>query len=157
MERSRLKLKLTPLQIGAIALWGVLLAYGSWAVYDRMTRGHLDAAYGSYVIWGLQVSAYIYFIGLSAGAFLMSSLVYVFHITALERVARLALVVALITLVMALVAIWTDIGHMERFYLIFTRPNFHSMMAWMIWFYTAYFLLLATEAALAFRPEFTAM
>lgn len=151
------KLNLTPPQIGGLALWAVMLVFGFWALYDRLTRGHLDAAYGSYVVWGLQVSAYIYFIGLSAGAFLMSSLVYVFHIKALERVARLALVLALITLVMALVAVWTDIGHMDRFYLIFTRPNFHSMMAWMIWFYTAYFLLLLAEAFLAFRPELVAL
>jgi len=151
------KLKLTPLQIGALALWAAMLVFGLWAMMARLSRGHLDAAYGSYVVWGLQVSAYIYFIGLSAGAFLMSSLVYVFHIKALERVARLALVLALITLVMALVAIWTDIGHMERFYLIFTRPNFHSMMAWMIWFYTAYFLLMVCEAFLAFRPELVAL
>lgn len=149
--------KLSALQIVGIALFAVTLAFGLWAVWVRLNTGHREAAYGSYIVWGLWVAAYIYFIGLSAGAFLMSSLVYVFHLKALERVARLALVLAIVTLVMALVVIWLDIGHMERFYLIFVRPNFHSMMAWMIWFYTAYFILLVTEAALAFRPEIVAL
>jgi molybdopterin-containing oxidoreductase family membrane subunit len=42
---------------------------------------------------------------------------------------------------------------MERFWYVFTRPNFQSMMAWMIWMYTAYFLVLLAELVLAFRAR----
>jgi molybdopterin-containing oxidoreductase family membrane subunit len=42
---------------------------------------------------------------------------------------------------------------MERFWYVFVRPNFQSMMAWMIWLYTAYFLLLLAESYLAFRTR----
>lgn len=131
-------------------MWGILAALGLVGVGQRLTQGHLLANYGSYVPWGLWVAAYIYFVGLSAGAFLLSSLVYVFKVKVLEPIGRLALVVAVITLFMALLSIWFDIGHMERFWYVFTRPNFHSMMAWMIWMYTAYFILLIAELLLAF-------
>lgn len=131
-------------------VWGVLAALGLVGVWQRFTYGHLFANYGSYVPWGLWVAAYIYFVGLSAGAFLLSSLVYVFKVKALEPIGRLSLVIAVITLFMALVSIWFDIGHMERFWYVFTRPNFQSMMAWMIWMYTAYFILLIAELLLAF-------
>ncbi|MBI2246502.1 MAG: polysulfide reductase NrfD [Armatimonadetes bacterium] len=130
--------------------WGVLAALGLVGVWQRLSQGHLLANYGSYVPWGLWVAAYIYFVGLSAGAFLLSSLVYVFKVKVLEPMGRLSLVVAVITLFMALLSIWFDIGHMERFWYVFTRPNFHSMMAWMIWMYTAYFILLIAELLLAF-------
>lgn len=126
-------------------LWGVLFGVGLVGVGQRLLFGHRLAAYGSYVPWGLWVSAYLYFIGLSAGAFLLSSLAYVFGVRKLERVGRIALITALITLLMALLSIWFDLGHMERFYFVHTRPNFRSMMAWMVWLYTAYFLLLAVE------------
>jgi molybdopterin-containing oxidoreductase family membrane subunit len=131
-------------------MWGILATLGLVGVWQRLTQGHLLANYGSYVPWGLWVAAYIYFVGLSAGAFLLSSLVYVFKVKVLEPIGRLALVVAVITLFMALLSIWFDIGHMERFWYVFTRPNFHSMMAWMIWMYTAYFMLLIAELLLAF-------
>ena len=134
----------------------VWLAVAAWAgvgVAERFIFGHRLAGYTSYVPWGMWVAAYIYFIGLSAGAFLMSSLVYVFRVRTLEPVAPLALVTALVTLLMALLSIWFDLGHLERFYEVFTRPNFHSMMAWMVWLYTAYFLLLLAETYLALRAR----
>ncbi|MBI1953208.1 MAG: polysulfide reductase NrfD [Candidatus Omnitrophica bacterium] len=133
-------------------VWGILAILGAIGVFQRFAFGHQLAAYGSLVPWGLWVAAYIYFVGLSAGAFLLSSLVYVFKVKALESIGRLALVTAVITLFMALVSIWFDIGHMERFWYVFLRPNFRSMMAWMIWMYTAYFLLLLVELRLAFQP-----
>jgi protein NrfD len=110
-------------------------------------------AYGSYVVWGLWVAIYIYMSGLSAGAFLLSSLVYVFRLERLERVGKLALFVALVALLGGLLAIWFDLGRMERFYRVYTSPNFQSMMAWMIWLYTAYFVVLLGEAYFALRPD----
>lgn len=132
-------------------LYLVLAAVGLAGFFLRLTTGHHLAAYGSYVPWGLWVAAYIYFIGLSAGAFLLSALVYVFGVRKLEPIAPLALVVALASLLMALVTIWFDLGHMERFYYVYLRPNFRSMMAWMVWLYTAYGLLLLLELYFALR------
>ncbi|SDF26174.1 prokaryotic molybdopterin-containing oxidoreductase family, membrane subunit [Thermus arciformis] len=132
-------------------LYGVLAAIGLGGFFLRFATGHQLAGYGSYVPWGLWVAAYIYFIGLSAGAFLLSALVYVFGVRKLEPIAPLALVVALASLLMALVTIWFDLGHMERFYYVYLRPNFRSMMAWMVWLYTAYGLLLLAELYYALR------
>ncbi len=135
------------------AVWAAVFALGLWGVWERLTLGHRLAGYGSYVVWGLWVATYIYLVGLSAGAFLLSSLVYVFGFRRLERIGKLALFTALVTLLTALLAIWFDLGHMERFYKVFTSPIFTSMMAWMVWLYAAYFVLLLAEAYLAFRPD----
>jgi Ni/Fe-hydrogenase subunit HybB-like protein len=135
-------------------IWGIAFVLGLVGVLQRLTEGHIPAAYGSRVVWGLWVAMYIYFIGLSAGAFLLSSLVYVFRIKIFEKVGKLALVTAIITLLCALLAIWFDLGHMERAYKVMTQPNLpSSMMAWMIWLYTAYFILLILETLLAFRID----
>lgn len=122
-----------------------LLLAGIPGWYDRLTHGHINANYGNLVPWGLWVAAYIYFVGLSAGSFLISSLVYVFNLKQFEKVGRLALFTALVTLLLALLSIWADLGHMERFWHVYVYPNFRSPMAWMIWLYTAYFVLLAVE------------
>lgn len=134
-------------------LGGVLATIGLVGWYDRLAYGHLHANYGSVVTWGLWVAAYIYFIGLSAGSFLISSLVYVFNMKAFERIGRLALFTAVVTLVLALLSIWVDLGHMGRAWKVMAYPNFKSPMAWMIWLYSAYFTLLAVELWLLLRAD----
>ena len=140
----------------ALLVWLVVFVIGLQGLYDRLARGSLLTDLGSYNPWGLWVASYIWFIGLSAGAFLLSTLVYVFRIRRLERVAPLALFVSLVTLFMALLMIWFDIGHMARFWEVYLRPNFHSAMAWMVWLYTAYLLLLLAETYLVLRPRLVA-
>ena len=134
-------------------LWALLAVFGGVGIIERLFLGHRLSAYTSYVPWGLWVAAYIYFIGLSAGAFLLSSLIYVFGVRRLDQIGRLSLYVAVVTLLMALLTIWFDIGHMERFWEVFSRPQFHSMMAWMVWLYTAYFVLLLSELYYAMRRD----
>lgn len=137
-------------------LWICIAVVGGIGIVERLISGHDLAGYTSYVPWGLWVATYIYFIGLSAGAFLLSSMVYVFKVRRLERIAKLSLFVAVITLVMALLTILFDIGHMERFFFVYIHPQFHSMMAWMVWLYTAYFLLLLGEMYFALRRDVVA-
>lgn len=134
-------------------LWILSAVLGGAGVYNRFANGHLDASYGSYIVWGLWVSAYIYYIGLSAGAFLLASLIYVFGVKQLERVGKLSLFVAIITLCMALLSIFFDLGREWRAHRVMTSPNFSSMMGWMVWLYTAYFILLVAELWFAMRPD----
>ncbi|MGC8782183.1 MAG: NrfD/PsrC family molybdoenzyme membrane anchor subunit, partial [Anaerolineae bacterium] len=160
----------------AIAAFGV----GLYGLYSRIAFGHTQANYGSYVPWGLWVAAYIYMIGLSAGAFLFSTLIYVFNIRRvsaegvvaapavgvadgaafererLEQVGKLALFTALVTLIGALICIWMDLGHPERAWKLALQTSFRSVMGWMIWLYAAYFVLLLVELWLAMRADLVA-
>lgn len=135
---------------------GLFFAIGIFGWWDRLSNGHLNANYGSVIPWGLWVAAYIFFIGLSAGSFLISSLVYVFGVKRFESIGRIALFQALITLTLALLSIWVDLGHMSRAFNVFAYPNFKSPMAWMIWLYTAYFVLLAVELWFLLRRDLVA-
>jgi Ni/Fe-hydrogenase subunit HybB-like protein len=139
-----------PAILGVITL---LFVWGLWGVVLRFTRGHDLANYGSYVPWGLWVSGYIYFVGLSAGAFYLSSLVYLFRIEKLRPIARPALLISVITLLVALILIQFDLGQMGRSWEVFTRPNFTSLMAWMVWLYTLYAILLFLELWLEMRTD----
>ena len=137
-------------------IWVAALAVGLVGVAQRLLTGHELANYTSSIPWGLWIALYVNFISVSAGSFLLSALVYVFDMRRLEPVAKLALFTALVSLIAALLFVWFDIGHMERFYLVFTRGNTLSMMAWMVWLYTAYFVVLTVELWFALRGDLMA-
>ncbi|BDG60049.1 NrfD/PsrC family molybdoenzyme membrane anchor subunit [Caldinitratiruptor microaerophilus] len=123
-------------------LWTVAFALGLVGVWQRIAYGHTLAGYGSYVVWGLWVAAYAYFVGLSAGSFLFAALVNVLNVNVLRPLSRTALFTALVSIAVALLAVLFDLGHMNRAFEVFTSPNFSSMMTWMVWLYAAYGILL---------------
>ena len=149
----RLDVTSKPLTIPLGFLWAGLLAVGLVGIWLRLTTGHELANYTSSIPWGLWVASYVYLVGLSAGAFLISALIYAFGMRSLEPIGKLALFTAIMALVAALFTIWLDLGHMERFAAVFYRGNPASMMAWMVWLYTAYFVLLIVEFWFAIRGD----
>lgn len=134
-----------------IAILGFIA--GAYGLYDRFANGHLNVNYGSYVPWGLWIGAYIYLVGISAGAFLISTLVYAFGVKKLEKIGKLALFTAIITLGISMISVFVDLGHPERAWRLALATNFGSMMGWMIWLYSAYFILLVVELWFALRVD----
>jgi molybdopterin-containing oxidoreductase family membrane subunit len=141
------------LKTGFFAVGVALVLAGAWAWIDRFVNADKNTNYGNIVPWGLWVAAYIYFIGLSAGAFLISSLVYVFNMRRFESIGRLALFSAVVTLILALLSISADLGHPFRAWHVLVYPNFRSPMAWMIWLYSAYFIVLILELWFVLRHD----
>ncbi|NOY82930.1 MAG: polysulfide reductase NrfD [Kiritimatiellaeota bacterium] len=142
--------------LGRKIAWGVwlaLAAFGTWGVYLRMTTGHRLANYGSYFPWGLWVAVYVYFSGMSAGIFLLSMFVAVFRIRPLARLVRPGLFISAIALLVALLSISFDLGHMFRAPEVFLRPNFHSVMTLMAWLYAAYFPIILVALWLDLRGD----
>jgi Ni/Fe-hydrogenase subunit HybB-like protein len=133
--------------IAGIFVWGAIAEY--WNLFGS---GQYSAG-TNFVPWGLWVAAYMYFIGLSAGAFLLSSMLYGLNIKILKPVGRFALFTAIACLAMALLTIFSDVGMPFRATNIYVFGRVGSMMAWMVWLYTAYFLVLLGELFLAFRVE----
>ncbi|RMI16972.1 MAG: molybdopterin oxidoreductase, partial [Calditrichaeota bacterium] len=73
---------------------GLLGLIGVASVIYRLLAGMKVTWLSSSVPWGMWVAFYIYFIGLSAGSFLFSTLIYVFGQKELEKAGRLALLSA---------------------------------------------------------------
>ena len=138
--------------------WLVLLLLslagaGGWAVSLRATEGLSTTNLTGHVVWGLWVACYIYFIGLSAGSFLLSTLIFVFRVHAFEKVGRLAIFSALALFGTGLGLILLDLGHMERFVTVYTHRSWTSVLSWEIHLYAVYLLLLLAELYLLLRID----
>lgn len=132
---------------------GVLLAVGAYATYVRITQGMASTNLTSIVPWGAWVAFYIYFVGLSAGAFLVSTMANVFEIEGMHRVDRDALFAAIISMVVALLFVWIDLGRMDRMYYPFIWRQLTSALSWEVHAYVAYIGILVTELYFSMRID----
>lgn len=121
----------------------IALVIGAVGVWDRLTLGKANLAFGSYLPWGLWVGLYIYLVGTSGGAFLVAFLHYGLGIAALRRPATYAVPIALLTLGAGLLLVLLDLGQMGRFWYLYTRTSPTSVLGIMVWAYTLYGLVLA--------------
>mgnify|MGYP005847712955 FL=1 len=128
---------------------------GTLGMYQRITQGHLPAGYGSYVPWGLWVAIYFHGIGIAGGVFVLGAGAFVLDLPGFRRPATLRTVIVLTVaaIVPAFMAVWLDLGHMERASFIFLSPNFTSMMAFNAWMYNAFIIIAAAAWALSFRKS----
>jgi molybdopterin-containing oxidoreductase family membrane subunit len=135
------------------AVLGIVALVGLAAIAVRSTEGLRVTNLTSLVPWGLWVAFYIYFIGLSAGSFLISTMIYVFGVKRFEPVGRMAIFVAFIAMLTGLMFVLLDLGHMERFWTVFFNRNSRSVLEWEIHFYNLYVVILLSELWLLMRRD----
>jgi len=135
-----------------VALLG-LIFLGAYYWIERWEQGLRSTALSNLTPWGQWVSFYIFFIGLSAGAFLLSSLVYVFGMRQYERLGRYAVFMAAICMVTALAFVLPDIGRMDRFYFPLIYWGTTSWLWVEFQLYIAYTVILVAELYFLVRTD----
>ena len=103
----------------------------------------------TWVAWGVQ---YFFLIALSYGAFLLTLPHFVFGKQQFEKLARLALLVAICCGIAAPIALISDLHQPGRFYNFYLHFTQGSWMSWGSFFLPAYVLLLLVYAWLIYRP-----
>src|SRR4030067_3187539 len=106
--------------------------------------GHHVLGSSSIIPWGMPITITIYFIGLSAGSLILSSLTYVFGKEEYRPIARLAVFLAIILIFGAMIGIALDSGRPEKFwrlFMFFYLNNMSSMFAINGILYGGYFVL----------------
>jgi Ni/Fe-hydrogenase subunit HybB-like protein len=129
------------------------LVAGTWGLVNLLLFGKTTVAYGSYITWGLEVSFYLFFLGLTAGAFLITILTYVFRIKLFTGIGPLSAFTVLVALACEVIIIGLDLGHPFRVYRILLSPNFSSMMGWMIIFTVAMLVIYVLECFFLLREN----
>ena len=145
------------------------LWYSYWVILSIMTTvglsfliyryvvGMQTTNMGSVVSWGLWISLYILFIGLSAGSFLLSTFIYVFNMKQYERIGRLALYSAALCLIMGLLFVLADLGHPERFWMVYSNLAITSVLWFEVMFYGLYIIIILVELYFLMRTDLIAI
>lgn len=131
----------------------VLIAVGGYAVLQKLNNGLVVTNLTSATPWGAWVAFYIFFVGLSAGSFLLSTLIFVFKMNQFEKIGRDSLLVATLSMMLAGIFITLDLGRSERFLNILFNWNYTSVLAWEVRFYIVYVAVLLTELYFSMRQD----
>lgn len=129
------------------------MAIGGLAILQRIQGGLAVTNLTSATPWGAWVAFYIFFVGLSAGSFLLSTMIFVFKMEQYEKVGRDALLVAILSMVLAMCFILLDLGRMGRFLNALRYWNYTSVLAWEVRFYVLYIGLLIAELYFSMRQD----
>jgi Ni/Fe-hydrogenase subunit HybB-like protein len=129
------------------------LVIGSWGVVSVLIWGKSVTALGSYVPWGLWVAVYLLFLGLTAGAFLITILTYVFKVKIFAPIGPLSAYTVLVAITCEVIIISFDLGHILRTYRLIINPGFTSMIFWMIVFTVAMVVLYVLECYFLLREN----
>ncbi|MFC4541340.1 NrfD/PsrC family molybdoenzyme membrane anchor subunit [Halosolutus amylolyticus] len=144
------------LRIVWYALLVALLAIGAYGGYLRVTEGLRSTNLTSAVPWGAWVAFYIYFVGLSAGAFLVSTLSNVFEVEGMHEIEREALFVAIVSMIVALTFVLVDLGRMDRLWHPFAWRQPLSVLSWEVHAYALYVVVLSGELYFSMRRDLVA-
>lgn len=107
------------------------------------------------LLWSVVIVIYPYLTGLVAGAFIMASLVRVFHVKQLEPIYRLSLLTALAFLLIAPLPLLVHLGHPERCFEVMMTPHLSSPMAIFGFVYAWYLMaVLLLELWFDYRKDF---
>lgn len=131
----------------------VAFLIGGYFIVERFFLGLAATNLSSITPWGAWIAFYIFFVGLSAGSFLLSTLIYVFGMEEYERIGKAALFTAIVCMIVALTFVLMDLGRPERLLNSIIYWNVTSPLAWEVHFYLVYIGLLAVELYIAMRED----
>jgi molybdopterin-containing oxidoreductase family membrane subunit len=115
--------------------------------------GKRATALGSYVTWGMWVAVYLFYLGLTAGAFLITILTYVFRVRIFAPAGPLSAFTVLVALACEILTISFDLGRFSHVYRFFLSPSYTSMITWMVVFTNAMVVIYALECYFLLREN----
>ncbi len=129
-----------------IYVLAVLTVFGLGVGVYRLYAGlgattNLSKAYP----WGLWISFDLAMVSLSAGAYTLAALVYIFQFEDLHAATRPTVLAGFLGYSSVLVILFFDLGRWDHFYNVFVHPNFSSALLEVSWCIATYSLILIYE------------
>ena len=115
---------------------------GGYGFYKYFSVGHTSLNLNSAVPWGIWVSLYIWFVGISIGGYVIAMLMNLLKKNEKTSFNIFCVVFCVSTFIPGMISILIDLGHIERFYELIVSPNFGSVMGLMGFFYNFFLFFL---------------
>ena len=134
-------LKTSPLYVLSTVGLIVVVGLAIYGYVQQLTVGLEITGMNAPTYWGFYIVNFIFFIGLSAGGIIIASLVHAFGIDRFRSVARIAELMSISCLIVAMVFITLDVGRPDRLYHLLLFPRFESPLVWDVTVISLYLLV----------------
>jgi molybdopterin-containing oxidoreductase family membrane subunit len=132
----------------------VLSALGLAAGAVAWKEGHHALGTTAEMPWGLLIATYVFFVVSSTGLCLVSSLGHVFGMKLFEPLAKRAIVLALVTLLVGFAVMSAELEHpVLLLAMVILSPNPFSPIWWMGTLYGLYMIFIAVELFFLLRDD----
>ena len=121
---------------------GLLVGLAAWAY--QLRNGLAVTNMRNPMMWGLYITLFMYFVGLSAGGLIVASAGRLFGATRLKPIVRVAVLEAAVAVMIAALLLLPDIGRPDRILNLLLHAHATSPLIWDFTIVTVYFLLSAT-------------
>lgn len=126
---------------GFYVLLALLLAVLAWAVFAylwQLRYGLGVTGLNRPVYWGIYITNFVFFIGVSHAGTLISAILRLCHAEWRRPITRMAEVITVLVLFFGVGNVLLDLGRPERALYVITHPNFASPLLWDITAITIY-------------------
>ena len=144
-----------PFRVGSLLLLAIFVA-GMAAWGYQFSQGLIVTGMRNVVTWGLYITFFMLFVGLSAGGLIVASAGTLFGVRRLLPLAPLAIWVSLVTVLTAALLILPDMGHPERLLNLFLHAQLTSPLIWDVAIILGYAVISAIYLWLHLRPALAA-
>ncbi|MDG6925761.1 MAG: polysulfide reductase NrfD [Nitrososphaerota archaeon] len=136
-----------------VAVLLAVVALGAYAWILELQYGLAVTDMRDVVSWGLYISLFAWFVGISAGGLIVSSASAVFRIQQWQPIAKLANLIASVAIALAAFSIIPDLGQPGRILNLFVYPNLTSPLIWDITIIGTYLFISLLELGLLFSAD----
>lgn len=136
-----------------ISVLSALVVVGAVAWAIQLQNGLIMTNMRDVISWGLYISMFAWFVGVSAGGLIVSSSAAVFKIKQWQPISKLANLLASVAIALAAFSILPDLGRPDRILNLFIHPNITSPLIWDITIIFTYLIISVVELGLMINGE----
>ena len=122
-----------------LAITLALISWGGYAWWTQIDHGLQTTGLDDTIIWGLYIANFVFLIGISHAGILISATVRLMNLEKYKPVARMAEVLTVAGLAMAVLSVVVDLGRPDRILVLLLNIRLASPLAWDLIFISLYF------------------
>ena len=135
------------------AALGAVVAWAAFAWAWQLARGLGETGLGRPVYWGLYITNFVFFIGVSHAGTLISAILRIVHAEWRRPITRMAEVITVLVLFFGVVNVLLDMGRPDRALTVVRHPHFRSPLLWDVTSITVYLTASSIYLFLPLLPD----
>ena len=142
-------------RLGVIWIIGlaVVVVIGIAAYIDQIIQGQIVTNMRDYVLWGVYISNFVFFVAISFVGSLIAAILRLSHKTWRTPLVRIAEIIAFASIVMAGLTIILDMGRPDRLYNLFIHARMQSPITWDVVIISTYVFISALILFFPLLPD----